>query len=140
MKLLLLAILATSITANATGNTPQGSTTNNFLNQIQVQHQTQENSSNAQGGSSSVNIKFSEKRRPVSSAIAPSVSSNVDCPIVSPASKAGSIWPLSLSGTTGVTLNPICVAYHLGQTKLVEEIACRQSVEYRAANANCEEK
>jgi hypothetical protein len=136
MKLLLLAILATSITANATGNTPQGSTTNNFLNQIQGQHQTQENASNAQGGSSSVNYD-NDTKMPASSAISPSVGTNNDCQISTPSSKAFSILIMSVSGTTGTTINPICYAYKRGQFDVADKLMCMTDKDYAKANPNC---
>lgn len=74
---------------------------------------------------------------PVSSAIAPSVTSNVVCPIVTPSSKAGSVWFASASGTTGTTLNAICVAFHLNQPAVVEKMACNASKEYYEANCTC---
>ena len=67
------------------------------------------------------------------SAIAPSVSQYSDCPIVSPASKAGSVFFFSGSGTTGTTINGICVAKYLQQEALVQQMACDGSAEYKAA-------
>jgi hypothetical protein len=136
MKLLLLAILATSITANATGNTPQGSTTNNFLNQIQGQHQTQESASNAQGGSSSVNYD-NDTKMPASSAVAPSVSSFVKCPIATQESKAFSVLIFSASGTTGVSFHGLCYAIERGDWETATKMMCDADKEYAKANAKC---
>lgn len=98
-------------------------------------------SQNAYGGSAgvSVNVEGDDYPHiPVSSAIAPSVTSNVICPIVTPSSKAGSVWFFSGSGTTGTTLNAICVAFHLNQPEVVERMTCQASKEYRDANPHCE--
>ena len=75
----------------------------------------------------------SSEQRVTSSAISPSLTQFDVCPIVSPSSKAASVFIASVSGTTGTTLNPICVAWHLQQPKIVHQMACNASDEYRKA-------
>lgn len=68
------------------------------------------------------------------SANAPSVTQVDKCPIVSPTSSAFSVFILSTSKTTGTVINPICVAWHLGQKDIVQQMAC-DSPAYREAAA-----
>lgn len=70
-------------------------------------------------------------------AIAPSVGNNVICPMVIQGSKALSIFLISVSGTHGADLVPICIAHHLGQRDVVEKMTCNASKEYAKANPNC---
>ena len=49
-----------------------------------------------------------------SSAISPNVVTNIICPILTQNTKAVSAIVFSASGTTTMSLNAICVAYHLG--------------------------
>jgi len=89
-------------------------------------------------GNTSVNVDTGNDRIiPVSSAIAPNVNTSVICPIISPTSHAVQFLVFGGSTTGSQTLNGICVAYHLGQTNVVEKIACNTNAEYRKANANC---
>lgn len=75
--------------------------------------------------------------RIVPSAIAPNVTTNVICPMVAGGSKAASVFFLSGSGTHKPELVDICVAFHLGQMEVVEQLTCARSEQYRKANANC---
>jgi phage tail sheath gpL-like len=92
-----------------------------------------------QTGATSVNVSENQNDHiiPVASAIAPNIHTSVDCPIISQSSHAVQLLVFggSTSGTTSV--NPICVAYHLGQTAVVEKMACKYK-EYADANPNCE--
>lgn len=97
------------------------------------------------GGSASVGDltvngdNYDAKRIPVSSAIAPNTHQNGDCPFISPSTKAIQLPFAGGSGTTGVTLNTICVAKWLGQHEVVERMACNADAAYRKANHNCGE-
>lgn len=126
MKKLLL-ILAFIGTANATGshNPLTGSS----------QTQGQEQSQSANGGNSSTVVQGDDVTFPkiANSAIAPSVSTNVICPMISNGSKAFSVFFLSASGTTGSSINGLCVAYHLQQYDVVKQIACNENAEYKKA-------
>ena len=82
---------------------------------------------------------YDAKRIPVASAIAPSAHQNGDCPFISPSTKAIQLPFAGGSGTTGVTLNTICVAKWLGQHEVVERMACNADAAYRKANPNCGE-
>ena len=75
--------------------------------------------------------------RQVPPAIAPSVFNSTICPIVMQGSGAGSVFFISLSGTSDAELVPICVAYQLKQYNVVEAMTCNKSKEYRQANPNC---
>lgn len=90
------------------------------------------------GGNSdlSLNIEGDDVKIPkiANTAIAPSVSQNTICPIVSPSSKAGSVFFFSGSGTTGTTVNGICVAWQMKDLELVHQIACSEDSTYRKAS------
>jgi len=87
------------------------------------------------GSSASVNVEGDSVDIPktASSAVAPSVSQGTTCPIVSPSSKAASVFFFSGSGTTGTTVNGICVAWHNEDEELVHQIACDSDSSYRRA-------
>ena len=99
--------------------------------QLQLQAQAQAQS---QTGSTLISETSNNNPRIAPSAIAPSVSQNAECPIVSPASKAGSVFFFSGSGTTGQTINGICVAVYLGEIDIVRKIACSNNRDYHDAN------
>jgi hypothetical protein len=86
------------------------------------------------GGSNSVDI---DNERNVPSAISPSVGTANDCQIATPSSKAMSVLIFSVSGTTGVTYNPLCYAYKRGQFDVADKLMCLQSKEYAEANEFC---
>ena len=103
--------------------------------QLQLQGQAQAQAqAQSQTGSTLVSETSNNNPRIAPSAIAPSVSQNAECPIVSPASKAGSVFFFSGSGTTGQTINGICVAVYLGEIDIVRKIACSNNREYHEAN------
>ena len=140
-KVLLAVSLVLSLSAFADDGGDKGSSSSGgSQQQLQLQGQVQGQSqyanvtgSNANAGGSSSNVSV-DNGRVASSAIAPSVSQYSDCPIVSPSSKAGSIFLFSGSGTTGTTINGICVAKYLGEGHVVQRIACANSKEYHDAN------
>ena len=96
---------------------------------------------NAQTGNVGVNNTIQagdySDLRIVPSAIAPSINTGVICPMVMQGSKAGSVFFFSGSGTHAPDIVPICVAWHLGQTTVVEKMTCASSKEYAKANGNC---
>ena len=102
--------------------------------QLQLQAQEQYQSQSQTGSSNDIHISSS---RVAQSAIAPSVSQYSDCPIVSPSSKAGSVFFFSGSGTTGQTINGICVALMLGELDVARKIACSNNRDYHDANPAC---
>lgn len=75
--------------------------------------------------------------RIVPPAIAPSVNTNIICPMVMQGSKAGSVFFFSGSGTHAPDIVPLCVAWHLGQKEVVERMTCDADPAYRKANPNC---
>jgi hypothetical protein len=134
MKALIAVLMATSITANATnyGNPLQGSSAVSSA----VQTQTQESAASAQGGSSSVNYD-NDTRMPASSAIAPSVSSFVKCPIATQESKAFSVLIFSASGTTGVSFHGLCYAIEQKDWETATKMMCDADKAYAKANPKC---
>lgn len=92
-----------------------------------------------QGGNVSINNPAADfgDLRIVPSAIAPNVVNNVVCPMVAGGSKAGSVFFFSGSGTHAPELVTICVAFHLGQFEVVEQLTCAKDSNYRKANGNC---
>lgn len=78
------------------------------------------------------NADYSDLRI-VPPAIAPNASSNVICPMISPRSSAFSVFFLSMSGTTGQSVNGLCVAHHSGQKEMVHQIACDEDGAYKKA-------
>ena len=129
MNKVALALLLLSTNTFA-GEHEHGRSTNVQL-QLQGQAQAQAQS---QTGSTLISETSNNNPRIAPSAIAPSVSQNAECPIVSPASKAGSVFFFSGSGTTGQTINGICVAVYLGEIDIVRKIACSNNREYHDAN------
>jgi hypothetical protein len=98
--------------------------------------------SSASIGGNSINVQGDTNDRiiPASSAVAPSVTSNTICPIISPSSHAVQFLVFGGSTTGSSTINTICVAYHMEQWAVVERMACNKDAEYRKANPNCAAK
>jgi len=97
----------------------------------------------ASNGSNSVNIQgdnYEARRIPVSSAVAPDIYNSVVCPIVSQGSHAVQFLFFGGSTSGNVSINSICVAYHLKQADVVERMTCNASKEYREANPACDVK
>jgi hypothetical protein len=154
MKQTLIALaLLTALSANASERESQASqflsaTSNASATSSQSQQQTQNNAASAQGGSvgaitngsaggsSNVNVD-NDTRMPASSAIAPSTGTSNDCQIATPSSKAVSLFPISVSGTTGVTYNDVCFAYKMKQFDIAEKLMCLKSQDYAKINPNC---
>lgn len=105
----------------------------NIRLQLQGQAQAQAQSQ-SQTGATLISETSNSNPRIAPSAIAPSVSQNAECPLISPASKAGSVFFFSGSGTTGQTINGICVAVFLGELDIVRKIACSNNRDYHDAN------
>ena len=112
-------------------NASSNNTNNSSLQQAQT----------AMGGSSSnsnsINVEGDDFDPAASSAVAPSVGTVNDCQIATPSSKAVSIIFISVSGTTGVTYNPLCYAYKRGQMDVADKLMCQYSQEYAKANPKC---
>lgn len=124
-KTLLTIALLTAISAQATDYSP--------LTQQQFQ---QANGGSANTGNVTVGGWDGEKN-PVSSAIAPSITQNAICPIITPNSHAFQVLVFGGSTTGGQSLNAECVAWHLGQRDVLERMTCDKSAEYRKANKAC---
>lgn len=150
MKQTLLAIsLLAALNANATnyGNPLQGSSSSANSSAIAIQGQSQNNAVNVQGASNgaisngngdvTLQNNYDSERIPVSSAIAPSLTQNVICPIVTPNSHAVQFLFFGGSTTGTQSLNAECVAWHLKQYDVLEKMTCEKSEAYRKANVNC---
>ena len=74
---------------------------------------------------------------PVSSAIAPSVSNAITCPIATQESKAISLLFLSVSGTTGVMFHGLCYALERGDFATADAMMCDADKNYAKANPAC---
>lgn len=134
---LIIVLIALSFNAYASDNhqKPASSTANAGAIALS---QSAAYGSAAAGDSSAYVGGYDAEKNPVASAIAPSVTQNIICPMVSPNSHAVQFLVFGGS-TTGVqSVNGICVAHHLGQTAVVEKIACAESAAYRKANKNCQ--
>lgn len=93
-------------------------------------------SQTANGGnasSSGNSVSFNDERNPVSSAIAPNVNVGVNCPMITVGGHAAQFAFFGGSTTGNPTLVPLCVAYHLKQFDVVQQIICNASAEYRKA-------
>lgn len=96
------------------------------------------------GGNATLNNSYNNEAsdfgrlRIVPPAIAPSINTNIICPMVMQGSKAGSVFFFSGSGTHEPDIVPICVAWQLEQFEVVERLTCQASEAYRKANPNCE--
>ena len=125
---ILLALLATSLNANATW---QGATA---LTQSQMQQSNSYSTGgNAVGGS--VDIDNRRQFPIVPPAIAPSQSINTICQIATPQSSATSfLFIFSRSQTDGVKYSALCLAYANGDKELTHQIACDSLPDYKAAN------
>ncbi len=141
--------LLTAFSAHATnyGNPLQGASASSNSAAIAVQEQALQNQVNVQGASNgamsnsngdiTLQNNYDSARIPVSSAIAPSLMQNVICPIISPNSHAVQFLLFGGSTTGSQSLNAECVAYHLGQKEILEQMTCAKSEAYRKANPNC---
>ncbi len=144
---ILTLALFTALNANATGNPLQGSSAISNASAIATQAQAQINApithNSANGGTSDANsdsissIHYSNKRNPVSSAIAPAVDVNIICPVITVGGHAVQFIGFGGSTTGKANVNAICMAYHLGQVDVVEKMLCNTDVEYKKANVNC---
>jgi hypothetical protein len=146
MKYTALFLAMFSLTANATYKAPEptssltslpsASSSATSASSANVTNATT-NETNATGGDTQ--IDFEAKRNPVNSAIAPSVTNFQSCPIVTSDSKAIQAPFFGISGTTGVSLNPICYALQRNQLEIADKMMCAASKEYAKANTACGE-
>lgn len=81
----------------------------------------------------SVSVDNGGERIPVSSAIAPNITQNAICPIITGNSHAVQFLFFGGSTSGGQSLNPLCLAYHQGDKELVNQIACNTSSDYKKA-------
>jgi len=70
-------------------------------------------------------------------AIAPSTTNVDKCSILTQDSAAFSVFFLSFSGTTGMSFNDICYAFHRQQYDVADTLACSKSKAYAKANPAC---
>ena len=127
---ILLALLATSLNANATW--PSAGAIGLTQSQMQ-QSNSYSNGGNAVGG----NVDIDNRRQfPIlPPAIAPSQSINTICQVATPQSSATSfLFIFSRSQTDGVKYSALCLAYANGDKELTHQIACDSLPEYKSAN------
>lgn len=129
--LLTLALL-TSLNANATGY-DQSTNANAGAVALSGAISSATGGSASNGNTSAYVGGYDAEKNAVHSAIAPSQSVNNDCQIATPQSKAISVIFASISGTTGVTVNALCLAYRQGDKELTHQIACNTVPEYKKA-------
>lgn len=140
LAVVLLVALLVVFNANATdrGNPLQGSSAEAYAVSGSVSKSTADSASSATGGNSGVNVD-SEKPA-ASSAIAPSVGTNNNCLVATPASKAASILLFSVSGTTGFHYSGLCLAFRMENYELAEKLMCLEDKNYAKLNPKCEVK
>lgn len=139
MKQTLLAVaLLAAFNAHATnyGNPLTGSVSQHQTQSVSVDGSS--SASNATGGNSGVNVDT--EKPAASSAIAPSVGTNNNCLVATPASKAASILLLSVSGTTGFHYSGLCLAFRMENYELAEKLMCLEDKNYAKLNPKCEVK
>ena len=142
----LLILLLTALTANATDNSRDEHNPN--TNAIAGANASSNAAANALAGAFSastggysttggVSVSTDTEKPAVASAIAPSITQNAICPIITPNSHAVQFLFFGGSTSGGQSLNAECVAYHLQQYEVLEQMTCAKSADYRKANANC---
>jgi hypothetical protein len=154
-KILLAVVLSVALTAVAGNNNNQNNSdiinyniTENVTNQggTGIALGVGQGGTGGQGGvggNATLNNSYNNQApdlgdlRIVPPAIAPSVSTNIICPMVMQGSKAGSVFFFSGSGTHAPDIVSLCVAWHLGQKDVVEQMTCKASKAYREVNPNC---
>lgn len=82
-------------------------------------------------------VNVDTEKPAASSAIAPSVGTNNDCLVATPASKAGSLVIFSGGGTTGYHYSGLCLAYKMGDMALAEKMMCDADASYAKHNPKC---
>jgi hypothetical protein len=126
--LLALALLA-ALSANATNYSPLTGAISNSSS-----------ASNATGVGGTGVVNVDSEKPAASSAIAPSTSSFVKCPIATQESKAISVLIFSASGTTGLKYSGLCYAIERGDWETATKMMCEADKNYAKANPKCEVK
>jgi hypothetical protein len=144
MKKTLLAVALLAVfNASATerGNPLQGSSAEAYA--VSGSKSTADSASNATGGSATggnSGVNVDTEKPAASSAIAPSVGTNNNCLVATPASKAASILLFSVSGTTGFHYSGLCLAFRMENYELAEKLMCLEDKNYAKLNPKCEVK
>ena len=130
MKTLTLAVLLTTSTLA-------------FAGESEHEHENEHNwhgdfiqSQSLVGGASQQNAYFKgdEKKDAVSSAIAPAVSINEQCPVITVGGHSLQLFFMGVS-TTGVPkVNPICAAILMQQPAIAQQILCDTNEDYKKAS------
>lgn len=147
LKLLIATLFLSTSFAHATGNGNNGntSTANSSANAgaigLGVGVGIGGNAAGGSVGATTLNNTteagdYSDLRI-VPPAIAPGINTNIICPMVMQGSKAGSVFFFSGSGTHKPDIVAICVAWHLGQTDVVQRMTCDADKAYAKANPAC---
>ena len=127
----ILALSSMTVIAHGNDDNDAGG---NALQQTQSQRQYQSSSATTNGAPTSLSsVSNSRLQIPAApSAIAPSVAQYDPCPVVSPKSHGFSTFLGGYSATDGVSMNAICIAWHLKQFDMVQAMAC-ELPEYKKA-------
>ena len=132
MKKIILALMFVSAHSYATGSL----TFNSFEAEANSKASATSisKSSGGSGGSGGyVNFESHDHKQPVSSAIAPAVSINEACPVVTVGGHAAQVFGFGIS-TTGIpNINSFCAAMMLKQYGIAQQMLCNSDSSYRKA-------
>ena len=131
MKTLTLAVLLTTSTLAFAGER-EHEHNNGSLNQSQQQKQHQSQQQSLVGGSQS--FKMDGDERAVSSAIAPAVSINEQCPVITVGGHSLQLLFMGVSTTGVAKVNPICAAILMQQPAIAQQILCDTNEDYKKAS------
>lgn len=94
-------------------------------------------SNNITGTSPSIINFNADSTHDASTAIAPNVTNNVKCPIISQDSKGFSVFFASFSGTTGYSVVGLCYALERGDFVTADKMMCDLDKVYAKSNVKC---
>ena len=128
MKKIILALMFVTANANATGRL----TFNSFEAEANATSISKSAGGNG-GAGGNVNYESHDHKQPVSSAIAPAVSINEVCPVVTVGGHAAQVFGFGVS-TTGVQqINAYCAAILMKEYAIARQILCNSDSSYKKA-------
>ena len=128
MKKIILALMFVTANANATGRL----TFNSFEAEANATSISKSAGGNG-GAGGNVNYESHDHKQPVSSAIAPAVSINEVCPVVTVGGHAAQVFGFGVS-TTGVQqINAYCAAILMKEYAIARQILCNSDTSYKKA-------
>ena len=128
MKKIILALMFVSANSYATGSL----TFNNFEAEASASSISKSAGGNG-GAGGNVNYESHEHKQPVSSAIAPAVSINEVCPVVTVGGHAAQFFGFGISTTGMPSINSFCAAMMLKQYGVAQQILCNSDSTYKKA-------